>query len=140
MKSIRKIRVWLLPALAVFLAGSLILSRVIRPDPQQHPVASVSPAEAERYVGSYAEVCGDVVQATFAREIGGGPVFLNFGDAHPNQDFTVVIWQRHHDRFEQPPHRLFRDQYVCAEGDITLHQGTPRIEVRDPARISIGLR
>lgn len=137
MKTIRKQLTWLLPALAVFMIGALVLSRVIKPETDQQPQRTISAEQAADYIGKYVEVCDDVIQATHATGIDGSPVFLNFGDAHPNQIFTVVIWERFHSLWPQTPHRMFDQQYVCAEGEIELHQGTPQIEVRSPDRIRI---
>jgi len=137
MKVLRKQLKWLLPVLAVFLAGALIISRVIQPEMDPQPLVSISPGEAIDHVEKYAEVCGMVTQATEMPQIGGSPVFLNFGGIHPNQDFTVVIWQRFHDRWPQPPQHIFDAQSVCVEGEIELHQGTPQIEVSRPDHIRI---
>ncbi len=139
MKSFRNSLKWALPAVVVFMAGSLILSRVIKPDPEPAPEVSIEAHEASDYAGSFAEVCGLVVQATHATNIGGNPVFLNFGDVHPNQDFTVVIWERYHRRWDRPIHPQFEGQPVCVEGEIRMHEGRPQIEVNRPENVRIML-
>ena len=142
MQKIRKQLKWLLPVLAVFMIGALLLSRVVQPDTDRRGAAqhSISPEQAAEYEGRFVEVCGEVVQATHATQIGGSPVFLNFGDAHPNQVLTVVIWQRFHSLWPQAPHRIFDGQFICATGDIEIHDGTPQIEIRHPGRIQIAQR
>ena len=94
-------------------------------------------SEAAGRIGERAVVCGRVAAATFAPSIGGQPTWLNFGAPHPNQDFDVVIWGRDRGAFPAPPEVTYRDRDVCAAGRITEHQGTPRIEVREPAQLRI---
>ncbi len=139
MKSLRRNLKWALPAAVLILAGSLILSRVISPDPEPQPTVSISYEEAAEHAGTYAEVCGVVAEAVLASHIGGNPVFLNFGDAHPNHVFTVVIWERYHARWDRPLHMMFDGEPVCIEGEISMHNDRPQIELSRPERISIML-
>jgi len=100
-------------------------------------IEPISAPEAARRIGERAVVCGRVAAATHAPAIGGEPTWLNFGAPHPDQDFDVVIWGRDRGAFPAPPEAMYRDREVCAAGRITEHQGTPRIEVREPAQLRV---
>lgn len=131
--------IWIL-AVALLAAGYL-LYRVYQPESP----ASVPPAEAERigaseanrHVGSVAEVCGEVSSADYLPQVNGEPTFLNMGQAYPNQDFTAVIWGDHRGQWATPPERRYENREICVTGTIEMHEGTPQIVVEDPARIEI---
>lgn len=95
----------------------------------------VEATEAASLVGERAVVCGTVVRATYARDTGGQPTFLNLERAYPEQPFDVVVWGRHRPRFQSPPELAYRDRRICVAGTVTTHQGTPRIEVTTPEQI-----
>lgn len=81
---------------------------------------AIDPAEADQHVGENTTVCGDV------SSVGGGgadPVFLNFGGAYPNQEFTIVLWDE-----TDPPGNLVGDA-LCATGPIVDYRGTPQIQL-----------
>lgn len=140
MRTLRKYLIYAIPLFAVVMIGSLLLSRVIRPDAGQLPLAELHYTEAAAHIGQRAQVCGEVAQARLAGEIAGKPVFLNFGAAHPNQSFTAVIWERDYRRWPQPPQQEFGRGYVCAVGEISEHQGRPQIVVRQQQHLFFGQR
>ena len=67
--------------LFVFLALSVILSAQER----------IGPAEAAKYIGKSATVCGLVASTSYALQSLGRPTFLNLDRPYPKQPFTVVI-------------------------------------------------
>ncbi|AXJ00253.1 hypothetical protein CYPRO_0976 [Cyclonatronum proteinivorum] len=140
MRSLRKILIYLIPVFALLMIGSLIFSRVIRPDASQLPAVTLDYTQAADHIGQRAQVCGEVAQARLAQEIGGSPVFLNFGAPHPNQSFTVVVWERDYSRWTEAPHRQFAQGYVCAVGEISEHQGRPQLVVRQQQHLFFGQR
>jgi hypothetical protein len=95
----------------------------------------VPDAEAYRYIGKEATVCGRVADATWMERIRGRPTFLNLGASYPGQTFTVVIWDDARGRFETAPHVLFAGADICVTGLVETYKGKPQIVVRDPARI-----
>lgn len=97
---------------------------------------TVAPAGAADRVGEVARVCGTVESASWAREIGGRPTFLNLGRPYPDQPFTVVIWGEDRARFGAPERR-YAGRRICVAGRIRLHEGTPRIVARRPAQIGL---
>jgi hypothetical protein len=52
----------------------------------------ISPAEAGKYVGKNATVCGQVASSNFASRSRRQPTFLNLDRPYPNQIFTALIW------------------------------------------------
>ncbi|TVR17972.1 MAG: hypothetical protein EA391_03350 [Balneolaceae bacterium] len=124
----------------IILLLALMLSRVFRPSVSTSPQISIIYNEAVHHIGTTAEVCGDVVSATFARNVGGQPTFINFGDDYPNQVFTVVIWGEYLTHWRTPPADLYSDRFVCARGRITLHNDVPQIVVSQPDQISFSRR
>lgn len=135
----------LVAAVGLAVALAFLLSRIgVTPpeegfDPADYVDAPVVPAEeAAAHVGSRATVCGRVEEATHATDVGGEPTFLNLDGRHPHQPFTAVIWGRHRPRFAEPPEDRYRGRQVCVSGVVREHDGTPQIEVRDPAQIQEG--
>lgn len=127
---------WLLPVIGLFVALAFMTRRHIGGPGGRAGV--VEPADASAHIGAEATVCGRVDEASHAEQIGGEPVFLNFGAPHPDQTFTAVIWARHRSHFASPPEALFDGEAICVEGRIRDHEGTPQIEVRGPEQIRIG--
>lgn len=97
---------------------------------------TIAPDEAADRVGEVVRVCGAVESASWAREIGGRPTFLNLGRPYPDQPFTVVIWGEDRPRFGAPE-RSYAGRRICVAGRIRLHEGTPRIVARRPAQIGL---
>lgn len=125
-------------------AVALILARNVRlgprgPEPIDVRAARLAlpvlaPEEARAHVGRRAVVCGLVVHAAFAAPVRGQPTFLNFGGAHPNQDFTVIIWGSNRPKFGRPEVR-YLDREICVAGRVHQHRGVPRIEAVEPIQI-----
>ena len=51
----------------------------------------ISPAEAAKYVGKTATVCGQVASANFSARSRRRPTFLNLDRPYPNHIFTALI-------------------------------------------------
>jgi len=138
--SSKKFKSRVIPIVFVILLLALMLSRVFRPSVSSSPQISISYHEAANHIGTTAEVCGDVASTTFAQNVGGQPTFINFGDGHPNQSFTVVIWGENLNRWRTPPADLYSDRFVCARGRINLHNDVPQIVISQPGQISFSRR
>jgi hypothetical protein len=137
LKLIRKHIKTILPVLAVILIGGLILSRVFSPDRDRTPDLRIGSHEAISHIGSFAEVCGRVVETSFMQQVSGSPTFLNFDAPYPDQSFTAIIWGNNRHLWEHPPEQLYADRRVCVTGSIRLHEERPQIIVRSPGRIAI---
>lgn len=95
------------------------------------PVAWHSAGEV---VGSVAAVAGPVAAASYAPDVGGGPTFVNLGNAHPDPDrFDVVIYEDLRPAFDQPPERAFLGTEICVEGRVRDRDGVPQIVLQGPA-------
>lgn len=106
-------------------------------DPADYANAPVVEADdAASVVDERAVVCGTVVNAVYAPTTGGRPTFLNLERPYPDQPFDAVVWGRDRDRFGRPPEEGYRGLRICVAGEVTTHEGTPRIEVRTPAQIA----
>ncbi|HVT59014.1 MAG TPA: GGDEF domain-containing protein [Thermoanaerobaculia bacterium] len=99
------------------------------------PGKRIPAAEAGKYVGEEATVCGTVVGGVYADRSNGQPTFLDFDKAYPEELFRVIIWRADRAKFKEPPEQLFHDKHVCATGKIQLYHGKPEIVVRDPAQL-----
>lgn len=129
-QKIRKSLPYLLPVLVIILIFGLILSRVYSPGSgPPNPEVTITADQAAEYTGTVAEVCGRVKSANFLHRVGGQPTFLNFGEPHPNQLFTAVIWGNKRELWRTPPEEAYLNQNICVSGRIQLHDGTPQIEV-----------
>ncbi len=96
--------------------------------------APITPEQAAAHIGEMATVCGTVVDAKFANNVKGQPTFLNFGRAHPNEIFTVLIWGINRAKFASPESRLVGKR-VCVTGLIQLYRGKPEIIATDPQQL-----
>lgn len=129
----------LFPAVAVVLLAGLLLSRVFRPEHERTAEVTIHAEEAGTHIGKLAEVCGYVADVRQIDSIGGKPTFVNFGRSHPNQVFTVVIWQRNRVKWQHRPEDLYLNHEVCVTGLIEMHEGTPQIVAENPAQISVNI-
>lgn len=133
---------WVGVALLV-VAAAFLLARAVPSGDAGPPAPSVdgdlptySPEEAADRVGEVARVCGTVESSSWVRDIRGRPTFLNLGRPHPDQLFTVVIWEDDRPRFGTPERR-FAGRRICVAGRIRTHEGTPQIEAVRPAQIGL---
>lgn len=114
----------------------LILSRVYQPESSSpEPEVRIDAEEAKDYIGTPAEVCGEVASAEYVAQLGGKPTFLNLGRAHPNQLFTIVIWENDRAKWTEPPEKQYENREICVRGRIEMHEGTPQIVVESPDQI-----
>lgn len=121
---------------AVLFVGLLASRHLVGPLSNGGPVVGPLPAaEAERHVGERAEVCGPVMEGVQISAIDGSPTFLNLGAAHPNQDFTALIWASDRPKWTSAPETLYEGRSICVTGTVELHDGTPQIIVSSPQQI-----
>lgn len=121
---------------AVLFVGLLASRHLVGPLSSGGPTVGPLPAtEANGHVGERAEVCGTVVEGVQATDIGGRPTFLNLGDAHPDQDFTALIWASDRPKWASPPETLYEGRSICVTGTVESHEGTPQIIVSSPQQI-----
>jgi hypothetical protein len=99
-----------------------------------HAQQRITPEEALQHVGTAATVCGRVTQARYAMKSKGAPTFLDFGQPHPQQVFTAIIWGRWRSHFAYAPESL-QGREVCISGTITTYKGRAQIEVARPMQI-----
>ena len=98
---------------------------------------TTKPAQAIKYVGKKATVCGTVASATYASRTKGKPTFLNLDEPYPRQIFTVVIWGKNRDDFKDAPESMYRDKRICVTGLVESYKGKPEIMVSVPDQIVI---
>lgn len=98
------------------------------------PEGAIDASRASARAGEVATVCDRVASSDYYEEGRRRPTFLNLGDRpYPRQQFTVVIWGDHRDRFERAPESRYLRRDVCVRGTIELWRGLPQIVVEDPA-------
>lgn len=140
-RKIRKTASYLLPVIAFILVAGLILSRIFRSDSSPpEPQVTISADQAVEYVGTAAEVCGKVASADYLPNVNGQPTFLNFGEPHPDQIFTAVIFGDHRNRFRRPPEEAYLNNEICVSGSVEMHENVPQIVVSRPAQITLDER
>jgi hypothetical protein len=98
---------------------------------------TITPADADKYVGQKATVCGIVASATFSSRTKGQPTFLKLDQPYPRQIFTVVIWGKDRGYFSRPLEVAYRGKRICVTGIVELYKGKPEIIVHGPQQISI---
>lgn len=130
--------------LAALLAGAFLLARVVGsrgggpgvPSAADPELPVYTPEQAAAHVGERALVCGRVADAAYPEGVRGRPTFLNFERPYPDQPFTAVIWGRDRSKFGRPE-VAYRNVGLCVAGRIGEHEGTPRIELRDPRQLRV---
>ena len=137
MKAFRNALKYLFPVIIGIMVLGLMLSRVISPGDTEGPADQISAYQASDYVGERAEVCGEVASADHVTGIGGAPTFINLERAHPDQIFTIVIWEDYRRNWSTPPEELYANRNICVTGTVELHEGVPQIEARQPDRIDL---
>ena len=87
--------------------------------------------EAYKYVGETKIVCGKIVSTKYLKRASGGPIFLNFGRDHPNQQMTGLIWfGRFSEYFSYKPEKFLKRKNVCVKGYISEYEGKTQMEIR----------
>jgi hypothetical protein len=95
----------------------------------------ISPAEAAKYVGKTATVCGQVASANFSARSRRRPTFLNLDRPYPNHIFTALIWGDDRPKFPTPPETAYSGKKICVRRTISSYQGQPQIVVSNPSQI-----
>ena len=114
-----------------FLSTILVLGVALQIAAQER----ISPAEAAKYVGKNATVCGQVASANFSARSRRRPTFLNLDRPYPNHIFTALIWGDDRAKFSTPPETAYSGKKICVTGMVSIYQGKPEIVVRNPSQI-----
>ena len=94
--------------------------------------------EAYKFVGETKIVCGKIVSTKYLKRASGGPIFLNFGRDHPNQQMTGLIWfGRFSEYFSYKPEKFLKRKNVCVKGYISEYEGKTQMEIRTEKQIKI---
>jgi hypothetical protein len=88
----------------------------------------IAPADAIRFVGQVATVCGVVASAKYASGSNGEPTFLNLDKPYPDQVFTAVIWGRDRAKFPYAPESLV-SRKICVTGAIRQYRSRAEVVV-----------
>src|SRR5712691_1663756 len=76
----------------------------------------IGPADAAKYIGKSATVCGLVASTSYALQSLGRPTFLNLDRPYPKQPFTVLIWGEDRSSFSPPPEKAYNGKKICVSG------------------------
>jgi hypothetical protein len=114
-----------------FSSTVLVLSVVLQIAAQER----ISPAEAGKFVGKNATVCGQVSSSNYSARSRRRPTFLNLDRPYPNHVFTALIWGEDRDKFSTPPESTYSGKKICVMGTISSYQGQPQIVVKNPSQI-----
>lgn len=98
----------------------------------QKNTKTISPSEAQNYVGQNVIVKGYVAQVSKSK---GGNVFLNFEKKYPNQIFTAVVFKKNANKFSNI--EKYQGKTVEVSGFIQVYKGKPQIVLEEPSQIKI---
>jgi len=95
------------------------------------PVMSqtIPSTDAKNHINERATVCGLVAGKRVASQSQGTPTFVDLDKPHPNQTFTVVVWQRDKGTVGLLP----STGQLCVTGTITQYRGGVEIVLHDAA-------
>lgn len=120
----------------VFLAGGAIALAIAAHYAHWHLTGHAGPRSD--HAGSAAPAghgtCGIVANVYHDTRDAGQPTFVDLGHDYPNQDFTIVIWQRDLDRFKPPP-ASWEGKRICVTGHVKTYKGRPEIIAYGPGQI-----
>ena len=92
--------------------------------------------DARTHVGETVTLVGPVVSATYRGRSNGKPTFVNVGKPFGDPErLVVVVWGRNRSKFPTPPERRYDDLTISVTGQVSEHQGVPRIEATTPSQI-----
>jgi len=99
--------------------------------------ATITPAQAAKYVGKYKTVCGQVASTYYAYKSKGKPTFINLDKPYPDQIFTVMVWGSDRKNFKFKPEDFYRDKKICVEGKIKDYKGVSEIIIKTPKEVTV---
>jgi len=94
----------------------------------------IKAADAKKFIGKQAVVCGTVVSANYAAAVDKQPTFLNIDKAYPEHVFTALIWGADRKKFGEPE-KSFANKRVCVKGKVEEFKGIPQIVVKDKKQL-----
>lgn len=101
-------------------------------DYQAEQAGAIDWDEAEDHIGEYVTIYGAVEEVS-QPGVSGDPIFVDIGNAYPDDRVTGVCWSEYHSAFDD----LFsyEGNLVLMEGTLYMHEGTPNIELTDSSQI-----
>lgn len=84
---------------------------------------TIGAAQVASHIGKQVTVTGLVAQVTIRPSL----VFLNFEKSYPNSPFTVIIWSRHTNEFENLTG--LKGKSVAVKGKVIEYHGKPEMEL-----------
>ncbi len=84
----------------------------------QETQVEVPATDAWRNLGKTANICGQIVDSSYATSVPNAPTYLYLERPRPEQVFTVVIPAPKRDLFGDEPEKSFRGKSVCVTGKI----------------------
>ena len=103
--------------------------RKISSDPPPGPIAWT---QAHQYVGHRVTVTGTILVTNNIGKL----CFLNFTKDWRGK-FYCVIFDEAFDALPEPPETYFLNKPVRVTGEVTLHRGSPQIEIHEASQIEI---
>jgi micrococcal nuclease len=99
--------------------------------------ASVTAADAAKYMGKRITVCDKVYGGRYFEHSDNTPTLLNMGAAYPNNPFTFVIQGENRKKFSYKPEEWLVNKEVCVTGEIIEFKGKPEMLVSDSTQVFI---
>ena len=91
--------------------------------------------DVKSFVGQYKTIEGNIVQVKLMKRSKGDICYFNFTDKYPKNDFTVVIFQRDHKKFDNL--KKYANKAVRVTGKVKLYKGRYQIIINNPRQIKI---
>lgn len=120
--------------LVVLASGCTSTGKAVSQPASEPSVTGVIDAcDAGSYNGKSVTMQGYV--AAVSRSAKSNTVFMNFGEAYPNNCFTAVIFSSDLDKF--PNFSSYDGKNVLLTGRVQLYQGKPEIILKEPSQIRV---
>ena len=114
---------------------SLVVAMLLAATAFAQGEARIMAHQAKDHAGEFAEVCGVIVDANYARRSRGSPTYLNFDKPYPEQEFSAIVWGNDRRAFPFSPEDL-EGHKACVYGKVELYKGKAQIVLVRPEQIA----
>lgn len=88
-----------------------------------------------KHMGDSVKICTKIYGARYLYRIKDAPTYLEAGADYPKNPFTIVIWGKDRENFEERPEMMYAYRNACITGKLELNKDKPQIIVTKPSQI-----
>ena len=93
----------------------------------------VPSSEAVKYTGKAVKVCGYAAEVSKEQGSEGNPWVIDLGRGYPNQEMSVIIWEKDEAKFGNIS--SYKGSSICVSGRVEILKTKPVMILKSPAQI-----